>query len=205
MRGGAWGRVCPAASGLERKAISWNQAQSWDSVLEREWTPGPRTGVSRASLTASAAGLQMGREEGRREPLILTRCPSVSGASAPCLSRETGAGRWNHQECWPSAGLPTCPGEREPQRGFRHRLVTLLASVLWQRAEGGRWGRSWAGRWRGSAGHRQPTSWLHVPPESLHPRRLVLLGVGAQAGCVPSLRPHTRGAINILRIDDSRI
>ena len=39
-----------------------------------------------------------------------------------------------------------------------YRLVTLLASVLWQRAEGGRWGRSWAGRRRGSAGHRQPTT-----------------------------------------------
>lgn len=147
----------------------------------------------------------MGREEGGREPLTLTRSPCVSGASAPCSSWETGAGRWNHQECWLSSGLPACPGEREPQRGFRHRLVTLLASVLWQRAEGGRWGRSWAGRRRGSAGHRQPTSWLHVPPESLHPRWLVLLWVGAQAGCVPFLCPHTRGAVNFLRIYNSRI
>ena len=204
MRGGAWGRVCPAASGLEHKAISWNQARSWDSVLEREWTPGPRTGVSHASLTASAAGLQMGSEEGGREPLILTRSPSVSGATAPCSGQEMGAGQRNHPEGWPSSGLPTCPGEREPQRGFRHRPITLLASVLWRRAEDGRWGRSWAGQWRGSAGHRQPTSWLHVPPESLHPRWLVLPGVGAQARCVPSLRPHSRGAVSFLRIYGSR-
>ena len=55
---GAWGWVCPGASSLEREAISWNRAQSWDTVVEREWTPGPRTGFSRAGLTAFAAGLQ---------------------------------------------------------------------------------------------------------------------------------------------------
>lgn len=65
-----------------------------------------------------------------------------------------------------------------------------------------------AGRGPGSgvaqlaAGSPPPGSTSHL---SLHPHWLVLLGVGAQAGCVPSLRPHSRGAVSFLRIYGSRI